>query len=67
MPQRSTRNKLRWQSINAEADLKKAQNHLVQLAALADDRSPYIGDNLPVIITTLDMLIITLEKFNQGL
>jgi len=67
MTKRSTRNKLRAQGFEAEADLKRAQNHLVQLGALADERSKYIDDNLPVIVTTLDILITTVERFNEGL
>ncbi len=67
MTSRSTRNKLRFQSVSAVVNLKKAQIHLVQLAALAGDTSPYINDNLPVIIVGLKCVIDTLEKFDEGL
>jgi len=67
MTSRSTRNKLKFQGISAYADLRKAQNHLVQLAALADSRSPFISEDLPLIIASLDMVITALDKFNEGL
>ncbi len=47
--------------------LKKAQKHLTYIAALAEDRSDYINENLPIIITYLNMVIKTLDQFNDGL
>jgi len=67
MTSRSTRNKVKFQGISAYADLKKAQNHLVQLAALADNRSPYISEDLPQIIAALEMVTEALDKFTQEL
>jgi len=67
MTARTTRNKIRWQGTSAYADLRKAQNHLVQLAALADNRSGYINKHLPEIIAALEALIGVVEDFNKGL
>ena len=64
---RSTRNKIRFQGREALDDLKRAQNHLGQLAALAGDTSGYIDDNLPVIMTGLALVITIVDKFNEGL
>jgi len=64
---RSTRNKVRFQGISAFADLRRAQTHLVQLAALADNRSDYINDHLPELIASLELLIDCVDKFNEGL
>ena len=47
--------------------LKKAQRNANIIALWADDRSDYINENLPVIITYMDMLIKTFEKFEEGL
>lgn len=67
MTARSTRNKIRFQGRSSLDDLKRAQDHLTELAALAADTSPYIDDNLPVIMVALSAVIATLEKFNEGL
>ena len=67
MTSRSTRNKIRFQAHSAVDDLKRAQNHLGQLAALCNETSPYIDDNLPVIMLALSSVIATLDKFNEGL
>jgi len=67
MAKRSTRNKIRFQSIEALSDLKRAEIHLTQLAALADDTSPYINDNLPVIMLALSSVISALGSFDEGL
>jgi hypothetical protein len=67
MTARSTRNKIRFQGQEALSDLKRAQIHTTQLAALAADTSPYIDDNLPVIMLALSAVIDTLDKFNEGL
>lgn len=67
MTSRSTRNKVRFQARSAVDDLKRAQDHLTELAALADEASPYIDDNLGVIMLGLASVISTLDKFNEGL
>lgn len=67
MTARSTRNKLRFQGFSALNDLRHAQDHLIGLAALADDQSPYINDNLPLIMTGLDTVQKALDKFYEGL
>jgi len=67
MSSRSSRNKIRFQGKSALFDLKAAQTHLVQLGALADDRSPYIDDNLPTIMVTLESVITVLDQFTEGL
>jgi len=67
MTARSTRNKIRFQARSASEDIYRAQTHLGQLAALADDRSDYINDNLPVIMLALDSVKVTLDKFAEGL
>ena len=65
--QRSTRNKIRFQAVSAYADLKRAENHLAQLAALADDRSKYIDNNLPEIMAALKFVTEAVDKFSEGL
>ena len=67
MTQRSSRNKIRFQITSAFTDLSQAQDHLVQAAALADERSDYINEHLPVIIGGLQSLLAVLEKFEQGI
>jgi len=48
-------------------DLKKAQVHLTQLGALADDTSPYIDKHLPVIMVALESVRVAFDKFSEGL
>jgi len=67
MTSRTTRNKVRFQGISAYADLRKAENHLVQLAGIADNRSDYINQYLPEIIAGLSFIIEALDKFNDDL
>jgi len=67
MAKRSTRNKVRFQSLAAMKDLKAAQNHLAQLAALANDQSSYIDEHLPVIMAALEMVQKALEQFDERL
>lgn len=64
---RSTRNKLIFQAVSALADLKRAENHLAQLAGIAAGRSGYIDKNIPEIFTALRYIIESLDKFNDGL
>ena len=47
--------------------LKKAQRNSTIIALLADDRSDYINNHLPVIVTFMDLIIKTFEQFEEGL
>lgn len=47
--------------------LKAANKNALQIASLADDRSDYINDHLPGIITALSMLIEAVKQFEEGL
>ena len=67
MARLNTRGKVRWQSAGALVNLRKAENHLLQIAGIADGRSDYINDNLPQIVTSLHFIIETMEKFDEGL
>jgi len=67
MAQRSTRNKIRFQAISAWEDMKRAQEHMLGIVAIADERSAYIDDHLPTIITAHESIMMALEKFNEGL
>lgn len=67
MTQRSTRNKVRFQGSSALADLRRAQEHLIELAALANDQSGYIDQYLPTIMVALESVRVTLDKFYEGL
>lgn len=67
MAQRTTRNKIRFQATSAYADLRKAQTHLVQMAALAEHRSPPINDSAPEIIAALETIIQAVEALNERL
>jgi hypothetical protein len=67
MTTRTTRNKIRFQGKSALEDLRRAQEHLTGLAALADDNSPYINDNLPVIMLSIESVRVALSSFYEGL
>lgn len=67
MTRRTTRNKLRWQGQSAHEDLVKAQEHLVQLAAMANGRSDYIDRHVAELIAAMEMLVGAVDKFNEGL
>jgi hypothetical protein len=64
---RSTREKIRWQSQSAIADLKKASDHYAQMAGIANDRSGTIDKYLPHIQTMLEMMINMAEQFDERL
>ena len=67
MAQRTTRNKIRFQADAAFDDLRKAQIHLTQMAALADDRSAVIDEHLPLIIAALEAVIDGLDLLSEKL
>jgi len=67
MAVRSTRNKLKFQGAAAYADLFNAQSHMVNMAALADDRSDYINQYLPPLMAGVEMLIKSMQQFNEEL
>lgn len=47
--------------------MKKTQEHLLGIAAIADDRSPYINEHLPVIIAAHQAVMDATEGFFEGL
>jgi len=47
--------------------MKRAQEHMIGIAALADERSTYIDEHLPSIIAAHETIMLALEKFNEGL
>jgi hypothetical protein len=63
MAPRSTRNKIKWQLKEGIHDLEKGEGHLTSIAALADDKSKFIDDNLPQIIAMLELVIQTVKAF----
>lgn len=67
MNKRSTRNKIRFQLEAALEDIRKGQNHLGLIAALADDQSGYIDDNLPIIMAALETVIDAVDSFGDKL
>jgi len=67
MAKRTTRNKIRFQVNSAYADLTSAQGHLIAAAALADDRSDYMNNELPLIVASLDAVITVVGQFEEGL
>jgi len=67
MASRTTRNKIRYNVSTAIINLEKAQNNLVGVAALSNERSPYIDDNLPIMIAALESTISVVKEFNKGL
>ena len=67
MAQRSTRNKIKFQADAAYDNFRKAQIHLTQLAALADDRSDYINEWLPPLMAGVESVISALDSFSEGL
>jgi hypothetical protein len=67
MTARSTRNKVRFQGRSSSEDLRRAQEHLTELAALAGECGGFIDEHLPVIMVALESVRLTLDKFNEGL
>ncbi len=67
MAKRSTRNKIRFQLDAALEDIRKGQNHLGLIAALADDQSGYIDSYLPSIMAALETVIDAIDGFGDGL
>jgi len=67
MAQRTTRNKIRWQADSVLDDLRHAQDHLIGMAALADDRSDFINEHLPQIIAGVEALTRVMKQVREGL
>lgn len=67
MAQRTTRNKIRWQVQSAIQDMRHLMDHLTQAAALAEDRSVVIDDNLSAIMASLDYVDKALKEFYKVL
>ncbi len=67
MANRSTRTKIKFQCDKSIKDVENALNHLAQLAALSDERSGFIDHGLPPIMSTLQMVLVTLQEFRKGL
>ena len=67
MTARSTRNKVRFQGRSASEDLRRAQEHLIELAALAGDNPGYIDEYLPTIMVGLEAVKLAHDKFCEGL
>jgi hypothetical protein len=67
MAQRTTRNKIRWQVQSAIQDMRHLMDHLTQAAALAEDRSAVIDDNLSAIMASLDYVDKALKEFYKVL
>ncbi len=51
----------------AQEAVRKGQNHLGLVAALADDQSGYIDEHLPIIMATLETVAEAMETFGQKL
>lgn len=67
MSTRSTRNKLRWQVGKVIEHLVKAQGHFQFLDEMAEGESPYINDNIPLLVELIDEMIKTCNTFREGL
>ena len=67
MVQRSTRNKIRFQAETALVNLRMGEKNLIQLAALAEDRSTIINEFLPVIVASLETVIVAVDSFTEKL
>ena len=67
MNKRSTRNKIRFQLEAALVEIRKGQNHLGLIAALADDQSDYIDKNLPILMAALESVIEAIDVFGDKL
>jgi len=67
MTKSTARVKIKLQGVNAWEDLKRAQEHLLGIAAIADDRSDFIDTNLPPIMRGLQAVMDAAEKFMEGL
>jgi len=67
MTKRTTRNKIRWQARSAFEDMVRVQQHLAGIAALGDEGSSYISDNLPQIMAAQEVVKDAFETFMEGL
>jgi hypothetical protein len=74
MANRSTRNKIRFQVFAANGYMKevkllmdKVNDRLAYAAALADERSDFINENLPPIMNVVDELSKAIKRFYEGL
>ena len=67
MPARSMRNKLRWQTEKVDQHLVKCQTHLQFLDELAEGQSPYIAENMPIMVTLIEQMRSLVASFRQGL
>jgi len=64
---RSTRQKLKDQADSAIKAINNVTFHLYNLDKMADGRSDYITNNLPSIMTYVDMIEKMLDQFADGL
>ena len=67
MAKRSTRNKIKFQAKGTADDLRHAQEHMIELAALAEEQSPYIDEKLPPFVAALKFMIDAFTDFRDGL
>ena len=67
MAKRSTRNKIKWQGRKAVETLSYCLQHLQYMQELADGRSEYINENLPLVLSAFDSFKDVLQAFRQGL
>ena len=67
MPRRSTRMKLKYQVDKALTATKRVLEHLQYLDELADDRSDYINEYLPLLVKSLLEWEDGLKLFREGL
>lgn len=67
MAGRKTRTKIRFQADKALADLDRCVEHLAKMEIIADERSPYINENLPKVIMVLEGARQILQQFKEGL
>lgn len=65
MASRSTRNKIRYQAEKAINHVDIATENLAKMDAMANERSPFINDNLPPIIAMLELLKKTIEQLRE--
>lgn len=67
MTKRSVRNKLRFQVQKAIEHQDRSLEHLITMDAIADDRSGFITDVLPSVVTAVSKVQEILKTFRSKL
>lgn len=67
MAKMTTRKRIKWQMRQAREMVDETLSHLHAIDSLAEEVSPYINANLPIIVLGLVTVKAAMDKFNEGL